>query len=242
MDGEYPYDALIQAADGSLYGTTIYGGSGSYCGGDCAGTIFKISSHGVLTTLYSFCNQPNCADGGLPYANLIQTTDANFYGTTIYGGKFNACGGGSSCGTVFQINDQGELTTVHSFANTDGAAPYGGLLQATSGILYGTTALGGNLACNAPNGCGTVFSLDMGLGPFVAFVRGSGKVGQTGGILGQDFTGTSSVALNGVPATFKVVSDTYITATVPLGATSGYVTVTTPSGTLTSNKPFIVVP
>ncbi|MFZ0284882.1 MAG: IPT/TIG domain-containing protein [Terriglobales bacterium] len=81
----------------------------------------------------------------------------------------------------------------------------------------------------------------MGLGPFVTFVRAAGKVGQTGPILGQGFTGTTSVSLNGIPASFKVVSDTFIEATVPAGASTGYVTVTTPSGTLSSNVPFHVI-
>jgi uncharacterized protein (TIGR03437 family) len=81
----------------------------------------------------------------------------------------------------------------------------------------------------------------MGLGPFVAFVRPYGKVGQTGGILGQGFTGTTSVSLNGTPASFTVVSDTFIKATVPPGATTGFVTVVTPTGTLTSNVPFRVL-
>lgn len=116
----------------------------------------------------------------------------------------------------------------------------GGLLQATTGTFYGTTAVGGEGQC-AGSGCGTVFSLDMGLGPFVTFVRAAGRVGQTSGILGQGFTGTTSVSLNGTPASFTVVSDTYIRATVPVGATTGYVTVTTPSGTLTSNVPFHVI-
>jgi uncharacterized protein (TIGR03437 family) len=82
----------------------------------------------------------------------------------------------------------------------------------------------------------------MGLGPFVAFVHDSGKAGQTGGILGQGFTGTTRVSFNGTPATFTVVSDTLIKATVPAGATTGYVTVATPSGPLTSNVPFNVIP
>jgi len=90
-------------------------------------------------------------------------------------------------------------------------------------------------------GYGNVYSLDMGLGPFVTFVQAAGKVGQTGGILGQGFTGTTNVSLNGISASFTVVSDTFIRATVPLGATTGYVTVTTPSGTLTSNVPFHVI-
>ena len=148
------------------------------------------------------------------------------------------------CGTIFQITPAGVLTTLHSFDGTDGDFPAGGLFQATNGILYGTTASGGKYTSDDcyEETCGTLFSLDMGLSPFVAFVVPAGKVGQTGGILGQGFIGTTSVMLNGVPANFKVVSDTYLTATVPAGATTGYVTVTTPSGTLTSNVPFRVIP
>lgn len=109
------------------------------------------------------------------------------------------------------------------------------MVQATNGVFYGTTYSGG------ANADGTAFSLSTGLRPFVAFVQAAGKVGQTGGILGQGFTGTTSVLLNGIPATFKVISDTFIEATVPAGATTGYVTVATPSGKLTSNVPFHVI-
>ena len=137
---------------------------------------------------------------------------------------------------MFKITPEGTLTTLHSFASTEADEPYGGLVQATNGTFYGTTVYGGS------HDDGVIFSLSMGLGPFVAFVRDSGKVGQTGGILGQGFTGTSSVSLNGTPASFTVKSDTFITATVPPGATTGYVTVVTPSGTLTSNVPFRVLP
>jgi uncharacterized repeat protein (TIGR03803 family) len=118
---------------------------------------------------------------------------------------------------------------------------YGGLVQATTGIFYGTTEHGGANVC-AAYGCGTVYSLSTGLGPFVAFVHSSGKAGRTGGILGQGFTGTTAVSLNAIPASFTVVSDTFIRATVPEGATTGYVTVTTPTGVLTSNVPFHVIP
>jgi hypothetical protein len=82
----------------------------------------------------------------------------------------------------------------------------------------------------------------MGLSPSVAFVRNPAKVGQAFGILGQGFTGTTSVSLNGIPATFTVKSDSLIEATLPSGATTGYVTVATTSGTLTSNVPFHVIP
>ena len=76
----------------------------------------------------------------------------------------------------------------------------------------------------------------------MSLVRYSGRVGSPLGILGQGFTGTTDVSVNGTAATFTVVSDTYLTAKVPSGATTGFVTVTTPSGTLTSNKVFRVKP
>jgi uncharacterized repeat protein (TIGR03803 family) len=221
-DGSGPSSWLIQGIDGNFYGTTVEGGAAK------SGTVFRITPAGSVTTLYSFCTQNACSDGSWPYAGVFQGTDGNFYGTTytlgLYGG-----------GTVYEITPAGSLTTLHSFAGTDGFAPLGGLAQATNGSFYGTTVQGGG------NNAGTVFSVDTGLGPFVTFVRAAGKVGQTGGILGQGFTGATSVSLNGIPVSFTVKSDTFIEATVPPGATTGYVTVTTPSGTLTSNVPFHVI-
>jgi uncharacterized repeat protein (TIGR03803 family) len=230
---------LIQGDDGNLYGTTTNGGTNEngFCNvGNGCGTVFKMTPNGTVKTLYNFCSESGCEDGAEPLSELIQATDGNFYGTTVFGGNFTNCPS-AGCGTVFRITREGTLTTLHTFDQSDGALPYGGLFQATNGMLYGTTYTGG--AYGSP---GTVFSLDVGLGPFVTFIRAAGKVGQTGGILGQGFTGTTSVALNGIQASFTVVSDTYIRATVPVGATTGYVTVTTPSSTLTSNVPFHVIP
>jgi len=70
----------------------------------------------------------------------------------------------------------------------------------------------------------------------------TGKVGKLIEILGQGFTVTNSVSFNGSAASFKVMSDTYLTAVVPVGATTGPVIVTTSSGTLTSNQKFRVIP
>jgi hypothetical protein len=137
------------------------------------------------------------------------------------------------------MTPDGVVTTLHTFEGSDGANPYGGLLQATSGVLYGSTSSGGDLETV---GFGNIFSLDVGLGPFVTFVRASGRIGTVSGVMGQGLTGTTSVSFNGIPASFTVKSDTFIDATVPPGATTGYVTVTTPSGTLTSNVPFYVIP
>lgn len=227
-DGSSPSGQLIQATDGNLYGTTPFGGANCSRQGGC-GTIFKITPSGNLTTLYSFCAQPHCVDGTEPYAGLIQATDGNFYGVAAF---FGADG----YGTIFRMTPDGKITTLHNFDSTDGNTPDGGLVQATDGILYGTTRYGGTGASSA----GTVFSLDVGLRPFISFVRASGIVGQTVPILGQGLTGTTSASFNGAPASFIVVSDTFLKATVPAGATTGFVTATTPSGTLTSNVIFRV--
>ena len=235
-DGAFPEDGLVQALDGNFYGTTpAFGVNG---GGTFWGTVFRITRNGELVTTYNFCTQPNCADGISP-SGLMQATDGNLYGTTTGGGDISCQVDG--CGTLFEITaPKGKLITLHDFEYTDGYFAVGALLQATTGNFYGTTLYGGEGTCGQYS-CGTAFSLSMGLGPFVAFVRPFGKVGQTGGILGQGFTGTTSVMLNGVPANFTVVSDTYIKATVPPGATTGDVTVTTPTGVLTSNVPFRVI-
>ena len=231
FDGAYPYGGLFQASDGNFYGTTYMGGVSD------DGTIFKITRAGALTVVHSF----DLTDGALPSGSLTQGTDGNLYGTTSNGGTGNCTSGfGPGCGTVFKLTLEGTLTSLHSFDMSDGGGPLAALLQATNGVFYGTTAAGGEFPCSG-YGCGTVFSLDVGLGPFVTFIRAAGRVGQTGGILGQGFTGTTSVSLNGTPASFTVVSDTLIRATVPTGATTGYVTVTTSGGMLTSNVPFRVI-
>jgi uncharacterized repeat protein (TIGR03803 family) len=230
IDGAQPFDALIQGTDGNLYGTTSSGGhSGN-------GTVFTITLGGEFATLHDFCIHPHCTDGFAPFSALIQATDGNFYGTTA-GTIYH-----EGAATVFRMSPSGMLTTLQYFDGANGDAPYGGLVQATTGKFFGTTTRGGYYSVKVCQGigCGTVFSGDTGLGPFVAFVHAAGEVGQTGGILGQGFTGASDVSLNGTPADFTVVSDTFIRATVPAGATTGYVTVTTPGGTLTSNVPFRV--
>jgi|HubBroStandDraft_5_1064220.scaffolds.fasta_scaffold00129_14 uncharacterized repeat protein (TIGR03803 family) len=245
-DGADPFASLIQGLDGNFYGTTSQGGNADpMCGVGGCGTAFKVTPTGILTTLYAFCSQYACADGYSPQAGLIQGTDGNFYGTTFLGGSdlIDCTAQGSGCGTVFQLAPEGALSTLHSFSDTDGAYIHGGLLQATNGIIYGTTSLGGDLGCQYQSlGCGTTFSINMGLDPFVSFVRNPAMLGQSFGILGQSFEGTTGVALNGTTAAFTVNSDTFIEATVPAGATTGYVTVATPSGTLTSNVPFRVIP
>src|ERR1017187_5485119 len=142
-DGAGPYAGLVQAANGGLYGTTLVGGTNS------AGTIFKITPGGTLTTLYSFCPQTNCTDGAEPEAGLFQAANGDLYGTTYFGGT-------NAQGTVFKITQGGTLTTLYSFCSqtncTDGATPGAGLVQAANGDLYGTTS----------NGYDTVFKITPG--------------------------------------------------------------------------------
>jgi uncharacterized repeat protein (TIGR03803 family) len=235
-DGAVPMD-LVQATNGNLYGTTSNGGDLTCNFGQGCGTFFEITTGGKLTTLRRFSN----TDGVLPIG-LVQATDGNFYGTTILGGNLTCPQG---CGTVFEITPGGKLTTLHLFHETDGAEPFARPMQATDGNFYGTTTSGGDLNCAStavPPGCGTVFSVSVGLGPFVETQPTSGKVGATVIILGNNLTDATSVTFNGKAATFMVVSSTEIMTIVPSGATPGKVKVKTPVGTLTSNVNFRVSP
>ena len=149
-DGSEPYSSLIQASDGNLYGTTVYGGNntndisninGGY------GTVFRITLQGSLTTLFSFCNNLNvtgyCLDGALPFAGVLQASDGNFYGTLYNGGT----GTDNSGGLVYKLTASSKFTVLHNFGSTrnwtDGAYPYASLIQGTDGNLYGTTRNGG---------------------------------------------------------------------------------------------------
>jgi uncharacterized repeat protein (TIGR03803 family) len=221
--GANPVAPLIQGADGNFYGTTQLGGSFG------VGTVFKLTQTGAVSTLYNFQSFFNGgADGSNPLAGLVQATDGKLYGSTQAGGSLNL-------GILFRITTSGAYELLYNFTGNHGG-PQGPMLQHTNGLLYGTDSEGGRLSF------GTVYSLNLGLGPFVAFVQSQGKAGGTAQILGQGLTGTTSVTFNGVPATsFKVVTDTYMTAVVPSGATTGKVVVTTPGGTLTSNVSFRII-
>src|SRR5215813_13152694 len=118
-----PYAGLMQGNDGALYGTTY-------------GSVFKLLPDGTgFTTLHYF----GFMEGNQPYGALIQASDGALYGTTTMGGL-------ASGGTAFKILPDGSgFTTLHSFGfvSTDGVHPYGGLIQASDGFLYGTTIAGG---------------------------------------------------------------------------------------------------
>jgi uncharacterized repeat protein (TIGR03803 family) len=218
-DGASPQGPLVQATNGNFYGTTNSAGAHGY------GTVFGMSPAGVVHTLYSFAG----TDGANPAAGLIQATDGNFYGTT-------SAGGANGDGTIFQVTPTGALTSLHDFNGAiDGTNSQAPLVQGTDGSFYGTTYAGG------ANNIGTIFNESVGLGPFVRTNPTTGSAGKPVRILGNNLTGSTSVTFNGVAAAFTIVSDNEITTNVPVGATSGTVEVTTPSGALNSNIIFRIM-
>lgn len=227
-DGGHPSTGLLQAANSEGYGMTQDGGTSTACSGNPCGTIFRISGTGVFTSLVSFDN----TDGADPeYGGLIQGSDGNLYGTTAGGGSHEA-------GTILKMTPSGTLTTLYNFCSVGAECADGSgvnsVMQSTNGIFYGTTAGGGT------TGDGTLFSLSTGARRFVQPVPTSGAVGSTVMILGNNLTGATGVKFNATAAAFTVVSSTEITATVPSGATSGKITVTGSSGSVTSVVAFRV--
>ena len=161
-DGQLPL-SLIQATDGNFYGVTRYGGTNG------VGTIFRLTTAGVETVLYSFAG--GTADGAYPWG-LIQGSDGNFYGTTEGGGVQtcsvpNSSGSGTTtgaCGVVFKMTSTGEESVVYSFTGqSDGSVPTGRLIQASNGSLYGTAQFGGlSNSTDCPIGCGVVYQVTLG--------------------------------------------------------------------------------
>jgi uncharacterized protein (TIGR03437 family) len=147
-------NSVILASDGNLYGTTVYGGSGSceqktgaiVLSMGC-GTIFKVVSGSSFETLYTFTG---ASDGAYPKTALVEGPDGNLYGTT-------SAQGPNGNGTVFKITPSGALTTLHSFNGMDGSAP-AALILGKDGNFYGTTSAGGSNASSTVQP-GTIFEI-----------------------------------------------------------------------------------
>jgi uncharacterized repeat protein (TIGR03803 family) len=233
--GGFPIGPLVQGTDGNFYGTASIGGTNS------SGVVFKISPAGKLAVLHSM---NGTTEGAAPYAGLVQATDGNFYGANSQVGKISS-GCPNGCGTTFMITAKGKLTVLHNFDLTTGSTPYDTPFQHTNGIVYGDTNSGGtgNVSPCSAGTCGVFYSWSDSLPTFVSLLPYSGKVGKIVGILGQGFSSFSVVKFDGVEATaVKNTGTTFLSATIPPGALTGPVTVTTGSTTLTSNKTFRVTP
>ena len=227
-DGAQLMAPLIEGSKGTFYGTAFVGGKCSGINEGC-GTAFKITSTGAFSVLHNMNGMP---DGAWPFSGLFQTSDGALYGA-------NSADGTQQFGTLFNLSLRGVLSVVHNFDDIHGSYPVSLPLQHTNGLVYGETKNGGTgLLCPGTDTCGVIYSLDLGLKPFVSLLPYAGKVGKNIEFLGQGFKGTKAVSFNGAAAKFTIVSDTYLTATVPSGATTGFVTVTTSQGTLKSNKEF----
>lgn len=145
-----PFDTLLLASDGYLYGTTAGGGAGY------DGVIFKMDTHGNETVLHNFRGG---GDGSGPFGGLIQDKGGNLYGTTEFGGG-GKCADRNGCGTVFEFSNAGQETVLYRFTGKqDGEGPMAGLAMDAAGFLYGTTPDGGDTACDNGVGCGVVFTL-----------------------------------------------------------------------------------
>jgi uncharacterized repeat protein (TIGR03803 family) len=148
-NGNGSFFSLVRGADGNLYGTSD--GGGLY---GC-GTVYRVTVGGVLTTLASF----NGTNGYFP-RGMTQATDGNFYGMTGFGGIGYDCDNHlsySGSGTVFQMTPAGAVTSLVLFTNSE--LPFGGLLQASDGNLYGMTRQGGAY------GHGSIFRLSVPMPP-----------------------------------------------------------------------------
>jgi uncharacterized repeat protein (TIGR03803 family) len=195
-DGANPYVGLIQGKDGSFYGTTQFGGTSN------AGTVFKFAGS-KTTVLHSFPWEPGqfYPDGAYPKAALVQASDGNLYGTTSYGGTLTTY---YQRGTLFRSTTKGVFTKLWDFNATDtsvnGITPYGGLIQASDGNLYGTTSAGGGAANS-----GTLYQLT------------------TGGVLSQIMT-------------FDASTTGALPEAVPLQAADGTLYITNNGGTVSNNK------
>jgi len=152
-DGAQPFSGLVEGPDGNFYGTTAGGGVND------AGTFFKITPSGVLTTLSDLQTSVPIED---PTGNLILGGDDNFYSVSYNGGQATACAG--ACGTVFEVTSAGVTTDVYDFCNglirdcTDAENPTG-LVQGGNGDFYGTGFFGGTNQSTHNLGVGAIFKV-----------------------------------------------------------------------------------
>ena len=151
-DGHGPISQVVFDKVGNLYGTTFLGGNAacSNNGSVGCGVIFRLSPSGTETVLHTFEGAPN--DAANPSWGLTVDASGNAYGTTVYGGT-------SNLGTVFKVSSKGVESVLHNFNGADGVYPQSGLVSVGTTGFYSNTVGGGDLSCNSPNGCGTIFRI-----------------------------------------------------------------------------------
>jgi uncharacterized repeat protein (TIGR03803 family) len=195
-NGAEPYGTLIQLSNGKLYGMTNRGGINN------AGVIFSFDPVASLfLKLYDFVP----ASGGLPYGGLIQATNSKLYGMTY-------AGGANYAGVLFSFDiSSGAYIDLHDFDAVQGRSPYGNVTQASNGLLYGMTSMGG------ANNKGVLFSFDIATNVFNNLLdfdgtKGEGPtLGLTEGSNGKLFGVTLWGGSQGLGAAFSydITSNTY---------------------------------
>ena len=248
-DGDIPLVALVQANDGNYYSNAVQGGSTGN------GTLFRISpSGGNFSIQYNYVS-----NDGNPASPLLQNTNGIFYGKTDHGepigdGEFYSFSEGlgpfisflppqsaGKVGASLGIFGQGFTgTTGVSFGGTPATFTVASNTYLTATVPAG--ALTGPVTAATPGG-NLASSQTFRVTPQLnSFSPPSGPVGTPVMITGVSLTQTSSVKFGARSASFTVNSDTQVTATVPTGATTGKITITTPGGTATSTTDFTVTP
>jgi uncharacterized repeat protein (TIGR03803 family) len=265
-DGAYPRAGLVQATDGNLYGTTVNVDGLLGCAPPSCGTVFRIEAARYLTTLYRFCSLTKCTNSGNPVRGLFQATDGNLYGTTTVGGANESTVCPYGCGTVFRFSAPGlrsfvetlptsgkvgatvsilgnDLTSVTSVTFEGIAATFTVVSDSEikttvpAGARTGKVKLRGHEALSGGLTSNVAFRVTP---QILSFNPPAGPVGTQVTITGVSLTQTKQVTFGGVKATpFTVDSDTEVTATVPPGAKTGSIAVTTAGGTATSSGIFI---
>lgn len=189
-DGAFPQD-LTSDEEGNLYGAT----GGSYASGN-AGTLFKMTTTGQMTVLYTF---PGGTTGNSPRWRLRRSANGTFYGVTQFGGDTTCPVASSGCGVVFRVNAAGKESVLHMFNKIpqDGETPSGAVLS-VAGNLYGATFYGGIVNSNCSLGCGTVYGIERGkYSVLYRFTGGTDGGLPTGGLTADSAGNLYGTALSG---------------------------------------------
>ncbi|MUH52218.1 MAG: hypothetical protein F2789_13520, partial [Actinobacteria bacterium] len=134
------------------------------------------------------------------------------------------------CQGTFEPATQVTLTATPNLADGSGFAGWSG------GTCSGTAS-----TCTVAMAVATTVSATFAAAPTVAsFTPASAAAGAAVTITGTNFANATAVSFNGVAAAFTVVSDTTISAVVPVGATSGKILVTNPGASRQTPTSFTV--
>jgi uncharacterized repeat protein (TIGR03803 family) len=225
-----PISGITQGANGNFYGALIQELNNQGI------TFYEVSPDGTGFQQFAPFTK---LEGTLSIPSLFLASDGNLWDTNFESSAF-------SSGTVFTLNpESGVVFQQFPFNGRNGSQPLAGVIQGADGLIYGTTELGGTISGGGQKFAdGVVWNLNAGLpapAPSVALLNpASGSVGSTVLINGNHFIGATGVSFNGASAVFTVLNTHFISATVPTGATTGPITVSTAGGASTSTQVFTV--